>query len=256
MKRLLWILVFIIILPVILCDQAYKRLVYPSLPDVHVLEQFPLEKGKIPVFDNSGRFLFYYEESSAEKEILPLDEFSPNLIAAVIATEDRSFFTNRGFSIWSIIRASIQNHVFRQTFSGASTITQQLVKNVLVSSEERYEQSYARKLKEVFIAFEVTKAFSKEKVLEIYLNEMNFGGFTNGAEAAARSLFGISARELTLEQAARIAGMPQAPGFYSRPENAAALDARQEEVIRIMQRTWEKGQCIYIGSDRPPVCAP
>lgn len=256
MKRHFWLPILLFILPVILCDLAYKRLVYPSLPDVHVLEQFPLEKGKVPVFDNSGRFLFDYEEFSEGKEILPLGEFSPNLIAAVIATEDRSFFTNRGFSIWSIIRAFIQNHVFRQTFSGASTITQQLVKNILEPPDERYEQSYSRKLKEVLIAFEVTKAYPKEKILEIYLNEMNFGGFTNGAEAAAKSLLGISARELTLEQAARIAGMPQAPGFYSRPENAGALDARQEEVIRIMQRIWEKGQCIFIGANRPPVCAP
>lgn len=256
MKRRFLIPIFIILLAVILCGQAYKHLVFPSLPDIHALDQLPLERGKVPVFDNSGRFLFDYEGFSEEKEILTLDEFSPNLIAAVIATEDRTFFTNRGFSIWAIIRASIQNLVFRQTFSGASTITQQLVKNVLEPPDERYEQSYARKLKEVFIAFEVTKAYSKDKILEIYLNEMYFGGYTNGAEASAQSLFGISARELTLEQAARIAGMPQAPIFYSRPENGDALDARQEEVIHIMHRIWEKDQCIFIGANRSPVCAP
>lgn len=256
MKRHFWLPILLIILPVIICDLAYKRLIYPSLPDIRALDQLPLKSGKVPIFDNSGRFLFDYEFFSEEKEILSFDEFSPNLIAAVVATEDRSFFTNSGFSIWSIIRAFIQNHVFHQTVSGASTITQQLVKNILVSPNERYVQTYTRKLKEVFIAFEVTKAYPKEKILEIYLNEMYFGGSTNGAESSAKSLFGISARELTLEQAARIAGMPQAPVYYSRYENADALDARQEEVIHIMQRIWDKGQCIFIGANRPPVCAP
>src|SRR5207248_6960353 len=111
--------------------------------------------------------------------------------------------------------------------SGASTITQQLVRNVLFSPEERYEQSMSRKLREALLAIRVSQQFSKSQILEMYLNEIFYGNQAYGAEAAAQTYFGKHARDLSVAEASLIAGLPQAPSAYDPFRNLDSARERQ-----------------------------
>lgn len=253
MRKSVFVLIFSLLL-LLVAGVMFSRNIYPTLPDISVLDQLPLTEGTLPICDRSGNFLFEYSGTPVAKVNIPLEEISPYLVAATVAVEDRSFFTNRGYSVWAIIRAFLQNVFNHGVVSGASTITQQLVRNVLMPPEERYGQSLSRKIREAWLAVEVTCRFSKERILEIYMNEIYYGGTAYGVEAAAQQYCGVSARDADFQQAALIAGMPQAPSYYSLDENRDAMLARRDDVLRIMQRVSDKDNCIYIGYDRPRVC--
>lgn len=181
------------------------------------------------ILDRNGELLFrIYEDEN--RTLINLSELPPHVIDATIAIEDKYFFAHRGFSASGIMRAMIAN-AQTDSIQGGSTITQQLVKNRLLTSE----RTFRRKIREMILAIQVERAFSKEEILEMYLNQVPFGGATYGIEEAAQTYFGKSARELTLSEATMLAGLPAAPSVYSpfgsRPELAFV---RQEEVIRRM----------------------
>ena len=222
-----------------------------SLPDISALEAVAAGEPRVPVRDLSGNLIYEYTSPVyGEKIRLSLDEISDAMIAATLATEDSRFFTNPGFSPAAMLRAAWQNMVLKKTFSGASTITQQVVRNILLSPDERYAQSFSRKLREILLAAAVTLRYDKETILSIYLNEMYYGALSTGVGKAAEVYFGKGADELSLAEAAFIAGMPQAPNYYS--QNTEAGQRRTREVLRLMERDVNEGGCIPVRQGRNP----
>ena len=221
------------------------------MPDISVLERIAAGEINVPVRDLCGKELFIYTAPVyGERKTVPLDQIADELIAATIAAEDRSFFTNPGFSVKSIVRAAAQNLILRTTYSGASTITQQVVKNILLPPDIRYERSLSRKAEEILLAAAVTSRYSKEMILSLYLNEIYYGQNAVGVENAAEIYFGKHASDLNLEEAAFIAGLPQAPNYYGIDTDAGA--GRQRGVLLAVEQTIRDDGCIPLESGRDP----
>ncbi|MBP7875811.1 PBP1A family penicillin-binding protein [Candidatus Woesebacteria bacterium] len=207
---------------------ATYHFVFENLPDVHELTQRPLAASS-NIVDRNGELLYsLYDDEN--RTIIPLNHISSYLIQATISIEDQTFFTHQGFSPKGIARAVTANFQ-GDAIQGGSTITQQLVKNRLLSNE----RTYTRKLRELVLAIMVEKTFSKEQILEMYLNTVAYGGSTYGIEAAAQRYFNKPAEKLTLAESALIAGLPQAPSVYSPfGSNPELAKLRQQEVLRRM----------------------
>ena len=188
------------------------------------------------IHDRNGNVLYSLANPDAgNRTRVALEQISPYLIQATIATEDARFYQHPGFDPIGIARAVVQAAREREFVSGASTITQQLVRALLLDEEERTQRTFTRKVREIILAAEITRTFSeKDEILELYLNEIYYGNLAYGIEAAARTYFGKSAAELTLSEASLLAGLPQAPAAwdpYSAPTKAIG---RQSEVLSQM----------------------
>src|SRR4029078_10787737 len=131
----------------------------------------------------------------------------------------------------AILRALWQNYRSGGTVSGASTITQQLARALLLSPEERVEQSYTRKAREIILAAEITRRYSKDDILELYLNEIYYGNLAYGIEAASETYFGKTANQLELAEASFLAGLPQSPSVYDIYTNRDITLARQQQAL-------------------------
>ncbi len=187
------------------------------------------------IYDRNGRLLFEVLDPRAGRRTrVPLSELPLNLRRAVIAVEDAHFYENPGFDLTGLVRAAIQNLQAGQIVAGGSTITQQLARDLLLSREERASRSYLRKLREVILSVRMTLAFSKDTILEMYLNEVYFGQLAYGAEAAARTFFGKPARDLDLAESALLAGIIQSPYAYNPLVNLDAARARQRVALGLM----------------------
>ena len=189
------------------------------------------------IYDRNGEQLYeIFDPNGGRRIIIPLSEMPQHLIAATLATEDANFYQNPGFDLKSIFRAFYQNFRGQTVLSGASTITQQLVRNALFDPEERYSRSSTRKIKEIVLAYRMSQTYSKDEILERYLNEINYGNLAYGIEAASRTYFDKSARDLDLAEASLLAGLPQAPSDYNPYVNFRAAKERQAEVLGLMVR--------------------
>ena len=194
--------------------------------------------GGAQIYDRNGVLLYRFPESDGGFRFpARLDEVSKAMIDATVSTEDQNFWSGNGVDYRSTLGAAYEN--FRATgnpFSGrgASGITQQLVKQTLITPEDRTAQSVARKLQEAIYATEVANHYSKEQILEWYLNVINYGGVYNGVETAAQGYFGVHASELTLAQAAMLAGIPQSPALHSPYASWEGAKWRQGEVLDLM----------------------
>jgi 1A family penicillin-binding protein len=187
------------------------------------------------IYDRNGQLLYEVTDpQGGRRTYVSLDEISPNLINATIATEDRDFWLHPGFDPIAVARAVYYALTEREFVSGASTISQQLARMVFLP-EERFEPTAERKIKEIVLASELTRTYPKETVLEIYLNELNYGNLAYGIQAASETYFGVGADELTLAQASFLAGLPQLPAAYDPFGGGLerALD-RQEDVLALM----------------------
>ena len=167
------------------------------------------------IYFANHQYLGYFR-SDLERDEIKLSEVSPYFIQAIIATEDEHFYEHKGVVPKAIIRAIFQEATNSSTRSGGSTLTQQLVKNQILTNEVSFE----RKAKEVLLALRLEKFFSKDEILEAYINVVPFGRNASGrniagVQAAAKGVFGVDAKELTLPQAAFLAGLPQSPFRYT-----------------------------------------
>ena len=170
-------------------------------------------------------------QTAENRQVVTMGQISPWMPKAVVAIEDRRFYQHGGVDYVGIIRAAIADLRAHKAVQGASTITQQLVRNLYISNHER---TIDRKLKEVCLARKLDAAWSKEKILAAYMNQVFYGGNAYGVEAAAQTYFSKSARKLTLPEAALLAGLPQAPSDYDPFVNKAAARARRTEVLKAM----------------------
>jgi membrane peptidoglycan carboxypeptidase len=207
------------------------------LPDVAELESRVSNFETALIFDREGNQLFSLSDPDmGSRTYVTLDQISPHLINATIATEDSRFYSNPGFDPIGIARAITQAALEREIVSGASTITQQLVRASLLDEEERTQVTFRRKVREIILAEELTRKVGKDKVLELYLNEIFYGNYAYGIEAASRTYFGKAALDLELHEASLLAGLPQAPALwdpYTAPELALG---RQSQVLGLMAR--------------------
>ncbi|MFN8440762.1 MAG: transglycosylase domain-containing protein [Caldilineaceae bacterium] len=167
---------------------------------------------------------------------VPLSALSSNLISATLATEDASFFNNVGIDAPRIVVATLRNLQRGQIISGASTITMQLARNLFFTPEQRLDQSLQRKIQEAQLATDLTKLYSKEAILEMYLNLLNYGNLAYGPEAAAQVYFGKSASNLDMAEATLLAGLPQAPALLDPFRNFSAVKERQRVVLDLLVR--------------------
>ena len=168
----------------------------------------------------------------AEKNRQPvrLEQMSPWMRKATVAVEDRRFYDHGGVDYEGVVRAAFKNLESGAIVQGGSTITQQLVRNLYISNEVTLE----RKLKEACLAMKLHKAWPRDRILAAYMNQVYYGNRAYGVEAAAQTYFSRHARELTLPQAALLAGLPQAPSLYDPSLRPAAARARRNEVLRAM----------------------
>jgi len=208
---------------------VFYFLILKNLPNPHELITKPqVLTTKIYARDGTLLYKIYRNQN---RSLITLDQLPIYLINATVAAEDKNFWKHPGFSIEGIIRAFKTNITDDALSQGGSTITQQLVKNALLSSEK----TFTRKIKEVVLAIEVELMFTKNEILQMYLNEIPYGGVAYGIEEASQSYFGKSAQDLNLAEAAMLAGLPVAPTKYS-PFGANPTYAvyRQRQVLKSM----------------------
>ena len=187
------------------------------------------------IFDRNGALIGELW-SEGRRSWLPLKRFSKDLIDATIASEDSTFYNNTGVDTARVIGAALTNYEAGQVVSGASTITMQLARNLFLGPDDRYEQTMDRKLLEAGLAQELTELFSKDEILEMYLNLANYGHRAYGPEAASQTYFGKPAAQLTLAEAALLAGIPQSPARLDPFQDLPAAKARQRTVLDLMVR--------------------
>ena len=188
-------------------------------------------------YDRNDNLLWEDKGTGNYQLVVESDQISDYLKKATVAIEDRNFYNHHGISISGMLRAMLSTASRRQV-QGGSTLTQQLVKQVFFADEagDRSISGIPRKIKEIILAIEVERMYSKDQILSLYLNESPYGGRRNGAESAAQTYFGKHAKDLTLAEAALIASIPQNPTYYN-PYNTAgnkALIARQHTVLDYM----------------------
>src|SRR5436190_8389972 len=187
------------------------------------------------VYDRTGAELLYQFEQE-RREIVGIDQVPQQLIDATLGAEDKTFWTNPGIDVLGILRAVKDDVLTHQVVSGASTITQQLVKQRIVGDEV----SITRKVKEAILAVEVTRTYSKQQILELYLNQIYYGNQAYGIKAASETYFGKSdLTTLTLAECALLAGLPQSPSALdpSDPDHLTAAKERRAYVLREMVDT-------------------
>jgi len=207
------------------------------------------------IYDRNGNILYeILDPNAGRRTYVKLAEISPYLVAATIATEDKSFYSHPGFDWLAIVRAFWQNTQEGDIASGASTITQQLARILLLQPEERFEQSYMRKVREALLAAEITRRYSKDEILELYLNEIFYGNLAYGIEAAAETYFNTSAGTLNLSQASFLAGLPQTPAVYDVYNNREATRLRHQTVLTLMYQASQEQGCIYVSNNPQRIC--
>ena len=190
------------------------------------------------LYDRHGRVLYeIMDPHGGRQQPVRLAEIPAYLQQATIATEDASFYQNPGVDARAILRAIWINLRGGEVLSGGSTVTQQLARNWLMSPQERAQRTLLRKLREAILAYRLARSLSKDRILELYLNQTYYGNLAYGVEAAARSYFSKSVRELDLAECSLLAGLPQAPALYNPLTDPAAARARQAVVLGLMAKT-------------------
>jgi penicillin-binding protein 1A len=206
---------------------------FRNLPDVRSLRGYaPSETTHI--YDINGKLLASLHDEE-NREVVPLNQISPDLKRAVIAIEDSNFYQHQGINPIGIIRASLANFQAGATVEGGSTLTQQLVKNLFLTPE----RAISRKVAEAVLSLRLEQIFNKDEVLEMYLNQVYWGHNTYGAETAALSYFNKKASDLTLAESAMMAGVIQAPEAYSPFVSLKTAKERQSIVLnRMLELKW------------------
>lgn len=209
----------------------FYQLILKDLPNPAVLKNSTSIPYATRIYDRNGVLLHevYLDENRSP---VKLQSISPYAIKATIAIEDKDFYTHQGVSIYGgILRAAKENFINKNaSIQGGSTITQQLVKSALLSRE----RTIKRKLREIVLAIWAENIFSKDEILELYLNQVPYGGVAYGIESASKTYFSKPSRDLTLAQSAYLAGLPQAPSLYSPHGSPDKASARQKLVLKAM----------------------
>ena len=207
-----------------------------DLPDPNDLKYYSIPPS-IRITDRYDRILYeVIGDESGRHTSVSIDSIPLNLRQATVATEDTSYYENPGVDFRGILRAVWINIKGGETLAGGSTITQQVARNLLLGSEERSERTLRRKIRESILAWEISRNFTKDEILSLYLNNIYYGSLSYGVEAASQTYFGKPVTELDLAECALIAGLPQAPAIYNPFTNAEAALKRQHVVLDLMEK--------------------
>ncbi len=222
-----------------------------DLPKLESLEDYqPPQATKI--YSHDGPLVAYI--SNQRRTVVPLEVLPKHIPQAFLAAEDRNFYTHEGLDYLGILRAAIKNLRPGAHLQGASTITQQIVKTMVLGPE----RSYSRKMREAVLSFKLENSLSKDEILHIYLNQIYFGNGAWGIEQAAQTYFGISARNLTIAQAAYLASCPKHPARYNIKADPEAAQKRQHYVLnQMLSAGWADEETVTSAKDAPiPTPAP
>jgi len=257
--RVLIVLIFILVgLGILLAAVGIYEYytIASTLPSVEDLRARASQFETTRLLDRNGNILYeILDPNAGRRTYISLDKISPYLVAATIATEDKDFYAHPGFDPIAILRALWNNVISGgEEGGGASTITQQLARTLLLSPQERSQRTFLRKTREIILAAEITRQYSKDDILELYLNEIYYGNLAYGIEAAAETYFSKSANQLTLGEAAFLAGLPQAPSIYDIFTNPEVTAKRQQQVLVLMYQLSQERSCIYVSNNLQPVC--
>ena len=187
------------------------------------------------IYDRTGENLLYEIHGDEKRTIVELDEISEYLIQATISAEDKNFYNHQGFSLTGMVRALLNDvflYIQGKTLQGGSTLTQQLVKNTILTKE----QKVSRKIKEFILAYQIEQKFTKDEIIKMYLNEISYGAVIYGVESASESFFGKKAIDLDIAESALLASLPKGPTLYSPyGNNTDLLLKRWEYIIWLMK---------------------
>ena len=201
----------------------------PTDPE-QLIDRIQPENTKI--FDRTGEKLLYEIHGNESRTFVPLEEIPEFVKQATIAIEDKDFYNHKGISLWGIFRGVVWRGITGKSIQGGSTLTQQFVKNAVLSNE----RTVIRKLKEWIISYRLEKKFSKDEILQMYFNEIPYGSTAYGVEAASQRYFGKNIQELNLPEAAILAALPQAPSRYSPyGSHVDLLIGRQHYILNLMK---------------------
>jgi len=211
---------------------AYAQSFFDSLPSIQGLDSAAFA-GDTVIRDHTGTIILADVGNHGDHRLaVKLKDVSPVAIQATVAIEDKGFYTNPGFDLASIIRAEFDNLRTGHIVSGASTITQQLAKQQFLTPD----QTVSRKIKELALAYELSQTYSKDQIMELYLNKSFYGSQSYGIEAASESYFHIPASKIDLAAAAVLAGLPPAPTEWNPVLHPDQAKVRQTEVLQAMVR--------------------
>ena len=217
------------------CVTIFLAWVSRDLPDPNTLTTRDVAQ-TTKIYDRTGQVLLYELHGDQNRTLVKIEDIPPVMREATISIEDRQFYQHHGIYWKGIFRALWVDVTHGTASQGASTLTQQLVKNAILSNE----RTWLRKAKELILALQIERTYSKDQILQLYLNEIPYGSTIYGVESAAQTYFGKSAKDLTLDEAALLAAIPQAPDLYSpygtgtRGDNRARLVTRQHYIIDVM----------------------
>jgi len=201
-----------------------------DLPDPNKLIDRSLAQST-KIYARDEKTLLYDIHGEQKRTVVNLENIPDYMKWATIAVEDKDFYKHPGFSIKRIVKSIWEDIIHGGKVQGASTITQQFIKNAVLTSEK----SYSRKIREIVLAYQLERKFTKDQILQLYLNEIPYGSSAYGVEAASQTFFGKSAKDLTLAESALLAALPQAPSYYS-PYGSHKEDllARQKLILDLM----------------------
>lgn len=256
--KLIIAFLFIMVLGVVIAGAFLVYQYYTiaaTLPSVEDMRERASQFETTRFYNRNGDLLYeMIDPNAGRRTYIPIEEISPYVIAATISIEDKEFYNHPGFDPVALVRALVTNYVSGEVVSGASTITQQLARGLFMDEAERTEISYRRKAREIILSAEMTRRYSKNEILELYLNEFNYGNLAYGIEAAAETYFNTTADQLDMAQAAFLAGLPQAPGIYDIFTNREATLFRNKQVVTAMYEVSKEKNCIYVSTITERIC--
>ncbi|MFN4212400.1 MAG: transglycosylase domain-containing protein, partial [Microgenomates group bacterium] len=208
---------------------SFLFFIFYDLPSPESLKNYKVIPFSTHILDRNGKLLFeiFREQNRTPVKLKNLPAY---VAQATIAIEDKDFYKHSGISIFGGIFRAVKDMVLTGKLQGGSTITQQLVKSSLLTPQ----RTLRRKIREIILALWTERIFTKEEILELYLNQVPYGGAAYGIEEAARKYFNKKAVNLNLEEAALLAGLPQAPSLYSPFNNPQLAKKRRNEVLKAM----------------------
>lgn len=203
-----------------------------QIPSLDTLEERKISQST-KIYDSTGKILLYDIFQTKRRTIIPFNQISQNIKDATLSIEDKEFYTHHGFKPTAIIRAFFQNILSLSLSQGGSTITQQVVKNTILT----LDKTPTRKLKELVLSLKLDRMLPKDEIFNMYLNEISYGGSIYGVEEASETYFGKPANDVTLAEAAYLASIPQRPTYYSPyGKNKDKLEERKNLVLKEMLR--------------------
>lgn len=203
----------------------YAAWVSRELPDPNYLQTREVPQST-KIYDRTGEHLLYEVHGDEKRTLVKIEDIPDTVKWATISIEDRQFYEHHGVYWQGLIRAVIQSVLKQQRIQGTSTLTQQLVKNAILTNARTPD----RKIRELILSLQIERKLSKDQILQLYLNEIPYGSTIYGIEAASETYFGKPAKELTLDESALLASIPQRPSFYS-PYSASGAKDNFEQLI-------------------------